>query len=158
MHLRKIVSTFYKDHPKMLTAISASLDFALLMAKPTIQLPVKQKQGRPIERVMKFVKWGDKEEAIRKNPSQYSSSAKSWRVAKDLTPWCRERRKAYNSSLTIGSLTPKELHSTLFWPCPLSSKSLIYQTTSLLSLLIPVFPSRFLVQVGRFYHWQYLHL
>ena len=45
MHLRKMVSTFYKDYPEKPIATSALLDFALPMAKPTVQLPIKQKQG-----------------------------------------------------------------------------------------------------------------
>ena len=48
MHLRKMVSTFHKDHPKKPTATSAPLDSAPPMAKPTIQLPAKQKRGQPI--------------------------------------------------------------------------------------------------------------
>ena len=36
MHLQKIVSTFYKNHPEKPTAISAFLDSAPPMAKPTI--------------------------------------------------------------------------------------------------------------------------
>ena len=48
MYLRKMVSTFHKDYPEKPTAISAPLDSALPMAKPIIQLPAKQKQGRPI--------------------------------------------------------------------------------------------------------------
>ena len=46
-----------------------------------------------------------------------------------------------------GNLTPKELHSTLFWPSPLSSKSLIIQVfyhlspLSSKSLIIQVSPS-----------------
>ena len=76
----------------------------------------KRRQGR-----------GDKEEATRRNPSQCGSRARSRRVAGDLSPWRRERRGACSGSLTIGSLTLKELYSTLFWPSPSSSKSLIIQ-------------------------------
>ena len=41
MHLRKMISTFYKDYPEKPTAISFSLDFALPMAKPSVKPPVK---------------------------------------------------------------------------------------------------------------------
>ena len=43
MHLRKMVSTFHKDHPEKQTATSAPLDSVPPMAKPTTQLPAKQK-------------------------------------------------------------------------------------------------------------------
>ena len=36
MHLQKMVSTFYKDHPEKPTSISASLNSAPPMTKPTI--------------------------------------------------------------------------------------------------------------------------
>ena len=36
MHFRKMVSTFYRDHPEKPIATSAPLDFTLPMAKPTI--------------------------------------------------------------------------------------------------------------------------
>ena len=36
MHLRKMVSTFHKDHPEKPIATLALLDFAPPMAKPTI--------------------------------------------------------------------------------------------------------------------------
>ena len=45
MHLWKMVSIFYKDYPEKPTATSAPLDSAPPMAKPTIQLPAKRKQG-----------------------------------------------------------------------------------------------------------------
>ena len=41
MHLRKMFSTFYKDHPKKPTAISSPLNSAPPMAKPSIKPPVK---------------------------------------------------------------------------------------------------------------------
>ena len=56
MHLRKMVSTFYKDHSEKPTAISAPLDSAPPMAKPTVQLPAKQKQRRPTGRAKKRAK------------------------------------------------------------------------------------------------------
>ena len=48
MHLRKMVSTFHRDHPEKPIATSAPLDSALPMAKPTVQFPPKRKRGRPI--------------------------------------------------------------------------------------------------------------
>ena len=56
MHLRKMVSTFHKDHLEKSIATSAPLDSAPPMAKPTIQFPTKRKQGRPIERAKKRAK------------------------------------------------------------------------------------------------------
>ena len=41
IHLRKMVSTFHKNHLEKLTAISANLDSVLPMAKLTIQLSTK---------------------------------------------------------------------------------------------------------------------
>ena len=55
IHLRKMVSTFYKDHPKKPTATSVPLDSAPPMAKPTIQLPAKQKRGQPTGRATKCI-------------------------------------------------------------------------------------------------------
>ena len=81
MHLRMMVSTFYNDHLKNLTAISAPLDSISPMAKPTILLLTKRKQGRSTECAKKRAKWGNKEEAIRRNPSQYGSRVRSRRVA-----------------------------------------------------------------------------
>ena len=75
MHLRKMVSTFHKDYPEKSTATSAPLDFALSMAKPTTQLPAKQKRGRPLRRAKKHAKWSYKEEATRRNPSQCGSKS-----------------------------------------------------------------------------------
>ena len=52
MHLRKMISTFYKDHPEKPSATSPTLDSALPKAKPLVKPLVKpsakQKQGRPI--------------------------------------------------------------------------------------------------------------
>ena len=56
MHLRKMVSTFHKDHPEKPTATSAPLDSAPPMAKPTIQLSAKQKRGQPSGRAKKRTK------------------------------------------------------------------------------------------------------
>ena len=56
MHLRKMVSTFYKDNPEKPTATSAPLDSASPMTKPTIYLPAKRKRGRPTGRATKRTK------------------------------------------------------------------------------------------------------
>ena len=53
MHLRKMVNTLHKDQPEKPIATSAPLDSAPLMAKPTIQLPAKQKRGQPTRRATK---------------------------------------------------------------------------------------------------------
>ena len=61
MHLRKMISTFYKDHPEKLTAISLPLNSALPMAKPSVKPPVKpsikQKQSRPINSIKQTKDW-----------------------------------------------------------------------------------------------------
>ena len=56
IYLRKMVSTFYKDHPKKSTATPAALDSAPPIAKPMIQLLAKQKQGQPTRRAIKHIK------------------------------------------------------------------------------------------------------
>ena len=47
-HLKKLISSFYKEHPKKLTATSLPIDSAPPIARPTIKLtrPIKQKQGQ----------------------------------------------------------------------------------------------------------------
>ncbi len=47
IHLRKLISTFYKEHPEKPTATSLPLDSAPPMARPTIPKEPKQKRGRP---------------------------------------------------------------------------------------------------------------
>ena len=67
MHLRKMVSTFHKDHLEKPIATPTPLDFAPSMAKPTIQLPTKRKQRQLTGCAKKkHVKWGNKKEAPRK--------------------------------------------------------------------------------------------
>ena len=99
MHLRKMVSTFHKDHPEKPTATSAPLDSAPPMAKPTIQLPAKQKRGRltrraksaPSEATRKRrQKRSDKEEMTRRNPSPCGSKARNQRVVGNLSLWRKE--------------------------------------------------------------------
>ncbi len=53
IHLRKLISTFYKEHPKKPIAISLPLDPAPPMARPTVLKEPKQKRGRPIKGVNK---------------------------------------------------------------------------------------------------------
>ena len=45
IHLRKLISSFYKKHPKKLIAISLLLDFAPSMARSSISKELKQKCG-----------------------------------------------------------------------------------------------------------------
>ncbi len=47
IHLRKLISTFHKEHPEKPIATSPLLDSAPLMARPTIPKEPKQKRGRP---------------------------------------------------------------------------------------------------------------
>ena len=66
MHLRKMVSTFYNNHPEKPIVTSAPLDSAPPMPKPTTQLLAKQKREQPLGHAKKRAKWGDKKEATRK--------------------------------------------------------------------------------------------
>ena len=77
----------------------------------------------------------DKEEVTKRNPSQCSSKPRSRRVVGDLSPWHGRRCRGAGMVVDHGSFTPKKLHSTLFWPSLLSSKSLIIQVPYHLSLL-----------------------
>ena len=43
IHLRKMASTFYKDHSEKLTMTSVPLGSTLLIAKPTFHLSLKRK-------------------------------------------------------------------------------------------------------------------
>ena len=56
MHLWKIVNIFHKDHAEKPMVISASLDSASRMAKPTVKPFAKQKQGRLAKRITKRIK------------------------------------------------------------------------------------------------------
>ncbi len=47
IHLRKLISTFHKEHPEKLIATSPPLDSAPTMARPTIPKEPKQKRGHP---------------------------------------------------------------------------------------------------------------
>ena len=48
-HLRKLISSFHKDHPDKPTATSPAIDNAPPMARPTVKPtgPPKRKRGRP---------------------------------------------------------------------------------------------------------------
>ncbi len=53
IQLRKLISTFHKEHPEKPTATSLPLDSTPPMAKPTILKEPKQKRGRPSKRANK---------------------------------------------------------------------------------------------------------
>ena len=59
-HLKKLISSFHKDHPEKPTITSPSIDSALPMAKPTVKLTAKattkQKQGRSANSTSKRAK------------------------------------------------------------------------------------------------------
>ena len=56
-HLRKLICLFHKDHPDKPTATSPAIDTAPPMARSTVKLPAKQKQGQPAKgRATKRVK------------------------------------------------------------------------------------------------------
>ena len=58
-HLRKLISSFHKDHPDKPTATSPAIDTAPPMARPTVKPtePLKRKRGRPAKgRTTKRVK------------------------------------------------------------------------------------------------------
>ena len=46
-HLRKLISSFHKDHLDKPTTTSPAIDTAPPMARLTVKLPAKQKRGRP---------------------------------------------------------------------------------------------------------------
>ena len=47
-HLKKLINSFYKDHPEKPTVTSPPIDSALQMARPTVRpIPLKQKRGQP---------------------------------------------------------------------------------------------------------------
>ena len=53
IHLRKLISTFYKEHPEKPTATSLPLNSVLLITKPTVPKKPKQKRGYPNKRANK---------------------------------------------------------------------------------------------------------
>lgn len=61
IYLQKLVNTFYKGYLEKPIAISVPLDFVSSIAKPTIKLPIKWKQGRLAKSTTKYIKKEDKE-------------------------------------------------------------------------------------------------
>ena len=57
-NLKKLISSFHKDHPDKPTATSPAIDTAPPMARPTVKPagPPKQKQGRPANSTNKRAK------------------------------------------------------------------------------------------------------
>ena len=56
-HLRKLINSFYKDHLGKPIATFPAIDTAPSIARPTVKLPAKQKQGQPAKgRATKRVK------------------------------------------------------------------------------------------------------
>ena len=59
-HLKKLISSFYKDHLKKATATSLPVNSVLLIAKPTVKptakSTTKRKQGRPANSANKWAK------------------------------------------------------------------------------------------------------
>ena len=57
-HLRKLISSFHKDHPDKPTATSPAIDNAPPMARPTVKPaePPKRKRGRPANSTNKRAK------------------------------------------------------------------------------------------------------
>ena len=53
IHLRKLISTFHKEHPEKPIATSPPLDSALSMARPTVPKELKQKHGHPSKKANK---------------------------------------------------------------------------------------------------------
>ena len=157
-----MVNTFHKDHPEKPTVISVSLNSAPPIARPIVKPtnPLKQKRGRLTGRAKKRAKWGDKKEVTKWNPSQRGSRARSRRVAGDVFLWLREHWGAYivvdHWQFNFWRTTQHFIliKSLIILVSPQTSPS---SNKSLLSSLISVISSLSLVQVGRFFHWQYLH-
>ena len=59
-HLKKLISSFYKNHPKKPTATSSPIDSTPPMARPTVKptakATTKQKRGRPANSASKQAK------------------------------------------------------------------------------------------------------
>ena len=82
MHLWKMINTFHMDHPEKPIAISVFLDSVLPMAKPTIQLSIKQKRGRQAKAI-RYNKWDNKED-IRVSSEATRKISKSVRFSMEL--------------------------------------------------------------------------
>ena len=148
-------------------SVPALLNSTPPMARLIIQFPAKRKQRQSIRRAKKCTKWGDKEKAIRKR-----QQGGIW-VSTVLEPEAGRRPEiclpgagsVEEPIVTIWPLGVWLLKNYIapysdqvpHYPSPLSSKSLIDQTTFFCSPPISVFPSLPLVQVRKFFHRQYLH-
>ena len=110
-HLRKLISSFHKDHLDKPTATSLAINTAPPMARLTVKLPVKQKRGQPIERAKKRAKWDDKEEATKKRQQRgIQILTKSFII-----------QVSYHPSPSSTKPRPFSLHqSRFFLPCPSS--------------------------------------
>lgn len=51
-----MISTFFKDYPEKLAAISETLNSVLFIAKPIVKLFTEQKQGYPARNTTKCAK------------------------------------------------------------------------------------------------------
>ena len=74
MYLQKMVSIFHKDYLETSTVTSAFLDSTPLMAKLTIKLFTKRKQGQPVKGATKRVKWDNNQ------VSSIFNGARSWQM------------------------------------------------------------------------------
>ena len=133
-HLRKLISLFHKDHPDRPTATSPAIDIAPLMARLTVRptKPLKRKRGQPTGCTMKCTKTRSKACLVR----QQRRGDKEEVIRRNPSPL---------SSKSLIIQVPYHLSS-------LSSKSFTDQITFFLSPPLSVFPSLFLVRVGRFFH------
>ena len=169
-HLRKLISSFYKDHLDKPTATSPTIDIIPPMAQANSQVhqvfQAKNEDKRQDtlrsapRRASRRAKRGNKEEAIKKNPSQCSSKARSWRVAGNLSPW---RKKCWRAYMVVDHWhfnSWKNYTATYFDQVP------YHPSLSLNKSVLENNPyffhhSRFflpcLAEFGRFFHWQYLH-
>ena len=68
-YLRKLISSFHKNHPEKPTATSPAIDTVSPVARPTTKptKPLKKKQKQLTKCVKKCIKWGDKEELTKRN-------------------------------------------------------------------------------------------
>ena len=65
-HLRKLISLFHEDHSNKPTATFPAINTAPPIARLTVKLPAKRKQGQPTGHAKKRAKWSDKEETTKK--------------------------------------------------------------------------------------------
>ena len=112
-HLRKLISSFHKDHPDKPTATSPAIDTAPPMARPTVKPtePLKRKRGRPANSTNKRAKknWAAFDfyrvfGRIRVNPE--TSSAALHVTARDFQPTFIK-----TSTFRLSSLMPESTSS-----------------------------------------------